>query len=463
MRLAIIWATASVLSAGTLISGSFAGTATKHDSSSISAQGAHDPTLGQASKFPPLVQHTGKALTGYVVTFRYWDPTATKVQITGEWSFSSPAQTTTTSSQALAPSHWAPADFPMVHPNTLEGSWPVISMAKDPATGVWSYVTPLPSGVFTYGFFVDCSARSQVGCPEVPDPSNLPWNTRSGVTAGSVETDSDVFVPSDPDFKTVNYSWQAPNPSHGSLVDVAYPSSATKQAAAANRLVIYTPPGYNAKRAAPYPTLYLSHGYDGNEVDWSTTGDASNILDNLIDAARVKPMIVVMTNFNGFADNCISNETAWATEYDQDLIDKVIPYVQAHYNVSREVSQRSFAGISCGGELANTLLITDTGEFGYYGVMSPYGSAGSSVTPAEAKAASAYLATRRKALNKVGIFIGGGLQDPIHSIAVSDVDILKKSGIRLSNDFIDGGHEWYVWRILLRDFLTRVAFLPLAG
>jgi len=30
-------------------------------------------------------------------------------------------------------------------------------------------------------------------------------------------------------------------------------------------------------------------------------------------------------------------------------------------------------------------------------------------------------------------------------------------------DFINGGHEWYVWRILLRDFLTRVAFFPVVG
>src|SRR6266700_2710191 len=35
----------------------------------------------------PEVTHTGKAPTGYTVTFRYWSPKATRVQIQGEWYF----------------------------------------------------------------------------------------------------------------------------------------------------------------------------------------------------------------------------------------------------------------------------------------------------------------------------------------------------------------------------------------
>jgi hypothetical protein len=40
------------------------------------------------------------------------------------------------------------------------------------------------------------------------------------------------------------------------------------------------------------------------------------------------------------------------------------------------------------------------------------------------------------------------------------VSTLGKAGIPVATNFVNGGHEWYVWRILLRDFLTRVAFLP---
>jgi enterochelin esterase-like enzyme len=454
LRIPAITATTALVAAAALLLGS-CGTGR------IAAKDDHASAVSERFELPPLVDRTSKPPTGYAVTFRYWGPTATKVQLTGEWSFSSPAHTRTASSQALAPSRWSPGDFPIVNPNTLEGNWPVITMTRDARTGVWSTTVPLPSGLFTYGFYVNCPAPKKArDCKEVPDPSNMPWNTRGKVTTGSVETDSEVLVPSDSAFKTLSYAWQAPNRIHGSLVDVAYPSSATKRVAKANRLAIYTPPGYNPKRAAPYPTLYLSHGYGGNEVDWSTTGDASNILDNLIDSGQVKPMVVVMTNFNGFAETCISNVVAWTADYTRDLIDNVIPFVQARYNVSRGASQRGFAGLSCGGDLASSLLFNHMDEFGYYGIMSPYQNGWTELTPAQTSRVVADIASRRGLFDRVHLFLGGGRQDPIHADAAFELAILERAGIRVVHDFINGGHEWYVWRILLRDFLTQVAFSP---
>jgi enterochelin esterase-like enzyme len=190
--------------------------------------------------------------------------------------------------------------------------------------------------------------------------------------------------------------------------------------------------------------LYLSHGGPGNEVDWTTRGDAANILDNLIGTAQVEPMLVVMTNFNGSAYGC--GEPAWALDYDQDLIGNVVPYVQAHYHVSREASQRAFAGLSCGGYLANSLLLGRPAEFGYYGVMSPLAFSATLSPP------------QVVALRRAGVLVGGGRQDPIFPYVTSELADLQNSGARPVSDFINGGHEWYVWRILLRDFLTRVAF-----
>jgi enterochelin esterase-like enzyme len=317
-------------------------------------------------------------------------------------------------------------------------------MAEDHRTGVWSYTTPLPSGVFTYGFYINCPDPSGQSCTEVSDPGDPPWNTHHGVTVGSVEASSQVYIPSDPAFGTIDYWWQGPARARGKLVDLSYPSSPAKEAAGANRLAVYTPPGYDPHRAALYPTLYLSHGGPGNELDWTTRGDAANILDNLIGTAEVKPMVVVMTNFNGSAYGC--GEPAWALDYDQDLIDNVVPYVQAHYHVSRQASQRAFAGLSCGGYLANSLLLGRPADFGYYGVMSPLAFSATLSPP------------QVVALRRVGVLVGGGRQDPIFPYVTSELADLQNSGARPVSDFINGGHEWYVWRILLRDFLTRVAF-----
>jgi enterochelin esterase-like enzyme len=407
-------------------------------------------SVGQSNRFSPEVIHTGRPPTGYEVTFRYWDPTATSVQIKGEWYFSSPGQTTTTSSQGLLPSQWVPGDFPIAHPNEPAANWPVTTMTKSRRSGVWSYTTPLPSGVFNYGFFVNCSSSTQAGCTEISDPSNAPWNVRHGVTAGSTEPTSQVYVPSDPRFHTVNYWWEAPSRVHGSLVDVTYNSPLSQSPVGKNYLAIYTPPGYDPNRSTPYPTLYLSHGGGGNEVDWSTQGAAGNILDNLIATGEIQPMVVVMTNFNGFGGGC--GTSSWETDYDQNLVSAVIPYVQSNYDVSSAPSQRAFAGLSCGGDLTGTLLVNYTSDFGYFGVMSP----GPNTIPTLSGAQQA-------TIKQVAVLVGGGWQDPIHANALTDLANVQEAGGEVFPDFINGGHEWTVWRVLLKDFLTRVAFFPNVG
>ena len=61
-----------------------------------------------------------------------------------------------------------------------------------------------------------------------------------------------------------------------------------------------------------------------------------------------------------------------------------------------------------------------------------------------------------RAIKAVGVLLGGGLQDPIHTYAIQDLGTLQKVGDKPFVDFINGGHDWYVWRILLRDFLAQV-------
>ena len=403
--------------------------------------------------FSPVVRHTGRPPTGYTVTFRLRAPNATGVQLEGEWYFSSPARTRVGDSEGRLPSQWKPGDFPIGWPNVgTTAGWPIVDMKKDPRTGVWSYTTPLPSGEFNYEFIVGCSTNEELASPTSPaclrlsDPSNPPWNERHGIIVGSREPTSQVYIPSDPAFHTVDYSWQAPASPHGVLRDVYYPSwiISTGSVAGLNMLAVYTPPGYTPHRSKPYPTVYLSAGYNSSEVDWSTQADAGNILDNLIDRGEIEPTVVVMTN-SAFTD-CLSGDAA---KYDENLLGRVIPDVQSHYRVSREPTRRAFAGLSCGGGLAASLLLHDTKAFGYFGLFSPY--------PANISAGQA------GSIKHVRVMIGAGKQDPIHYYALSDLSELERAGQRVFVDFIDGGHDWYVWRILLRDFLTRVAFKPVAG
>ena len=70
-----------------------------------------------------------------------------------------------------------------------------------------------------------------------------------------------------------------------------------------------------------------------------------------------------MTNFNNLGSCTIFDGSCYAT----DVTQNVIPFVQAHFNVSHAANDRAFAGLSLGGLMANFLLFNDTGVFGYYG------------------------------------------------------------------------------------------------
>lgn len=429
------------------------------------------PVLMPNQGLPPIIRHTGLPPTGYTVTFRYRDPGAKIVQIEGEWQFSVPQLTSPGSTTTWPARSWQPGDIP-INPNAsaeilagLPSRWPDDDMQKDPATGIWSYTTPLPSGVFNYGYVVNCTHSELtpeeladpntppgfMGCPEIADPNNPPWNVLNGVVHGSVLSYSHVYVPSDPAFHTVDYSWEAPTSPSGMLVDITYAGpGGAPDSHGHNNLAIYRPPNYNPHRSTPYPTLYLSHGYDNNEVDWGDGGDAAHILDNLIDMGAVKPMVVVMTDAFWVAPpDPDPNEI---TAYDGSLLGSVVPFVQSHYDVSRDPSQRAFAGLSFGGVAAGQLLLEDTNEFGSFGLFSPAPFTVPPPGPAQIAA-----------MKGVGVMVGGGLDDLANEFAQTDLANLEQGGGSVTTDFVDGAHDWFVWRVLLHDFLTRVAFQPRGG
>ena len=66
----------------------------------------------------PEIRHTGTAPTGYEVTIRYVDASASSVRIKGEWYFSSAAESSAVPpvSPGRLPSQWRPGDFPLSFP-----------------------------------------------------------------------------------------------------------------------------------------------------------------------------------------------------------------------------------------------------------------------------------------------------------------------------------------------------------
>jgi enterochelin esterase-like enzyme len=179
----------------------------------------------------------------------------------------------------------------------------------------------------------------------------------------------------------------------------------------------------------------------GNDVDWSTQGAANNILDNLIATHQIRPMVVVMTNYNGIPGG--------TNGYRLDLINSMVPAIEEQFRVNRDPDQRAFAGLSAGGGRALNILFNSPETFGFVGLWSMAGTAPPLTDPA----------WENPALEEIrGIHIGCGFSDGLITRTYDLMDKLTTNEIPYYTNLIPGCHTWFVWRDNLRDFLTTILF-----
>ncbi|MGD2094747.1 MAG: endo-1,4-beta-xylanase, partial [Phycisphaerales bacterium] len=138
------------------------------------------------------------------------------------------------------------------------------------------------------------------------------------------------------------------NVPHGKLTMIEYDS---KTVGTRRKMLVYTPPGYSTDRK--YPVLYLLHGIGGDETEWKRLCQPENILDNLLADGKIQPMILVMPNGraqkNDRAEgNVFATAPAFAA-FEGDLLNDVIPAVEAKYSVMADREHRALAGLSMGG------------------------------------------------------------------------------------------------------------------
>ncbi len=245
------------------------------------------------------------------------------------------------------------------------------------------------------------------------------------------------------------------------------------------RMHIYLPPGYE-KGARRYPVLYLIHGGGQDDAAWTDDGQADFIMDNLVAAGQVKPMIVVMPDGSGVDGNGQGKEgpppslperekasSGVRDGFIDDLRVSIIPYVDGHYRTRPGRESRAIAGFSFGGAEA---LWAGTGHpeaFAYIGVFSMGIQGGSNADP-NAIAGSGSSLTRDgfvadrtllfrdiKTTNHLTklFWIGAGSDDQVVGNGPRILaDTLTAHGIRHEYHETAGGHDYTNWRAYLRSF-----------
>jgi enterochelin esterase-like enzyme len=290
--------------------------------------------------------------------------------------------------------------------------------------GIWSAtVGPMDPGIYQYSFMVDGD--------QVIDPSNPNVKPDMNPDTSSLEiaTDQPLF-----------YQWR--EVPHGTIHLHAYFSKSLHRL---RRMRVYTPPGYEKATDRRYPVLYLFHGTGDTEATWTEFGRAHLILDNLIADGKTVPMIVVMPDGHADLQEEEGDHKANFVKFGKDLLESVMPLIDADYRTIPTPVGRAINGLSMGGMQSLEIGLNHPELFAYVGGMSAY------VPYREELLKKAFADTHLNEELKL-LWLSIGKDDFLLDDTKKFHALLEKHGIHSEWRLTDGSHEWPVWRGYLRDF-----------
>jgi enterochelin esterase-like enzyme len=236
----------------------------------------------------------------------------------------------------------------------------------------------------------------------------------------------------------------------GTLAQVDYYSKTI----GANRWMdVYTPAGYSADKK--YPVLILLHGIGGNEIhEWNRSGAAHVILDNLIASKKIVPMIVVFPNGNASTnalrggaqrrgpgnggDPAALAGDGWGKNFEGDLLNDQIPFIESHYSVYTDREHRAIAGLSMGGGQALDFGLSHLDTFAWVGGFS---SAPNTRSPEQLVPDPEQAKQSLKLL-----WISGGSKDGLLRISQNFHAYLKEKNVPHIWHVDDNGHDFHHWK-----------------
>ena len=357
------------------------------------------------------------------VTFRYYNPKAVTVQLTGDFLPTQPIKYVRDGKEMV---YEAPGRADLKEMN-----------------GMWTYTSaPLEGELYSYTLYVDGQ--------KMMDPSNIYQNR-------DIATWTNIFTLS-AEQGDKGWYYQVNDTPHGNVSKVWYDSPTLGMQ---RRLTVYTPAGYEKNTKTKYPVLYLLHGSGGDEDAWGDLGRAVQILDNLIAEGKAEPMILVMPNgvyFNqaapGVAINMfqptMTNSRSQSTVEVEESFPDIIKYIEANYRVKKDKNSRAVAGLSMGGRQSAALSRKYPNTFGYVGMFS-------GVVPPEVdengndKTLDAVFAADPKLY-----WIACGKTDGVMVNSLLLKEYCESKGYPVSFYESEGGHIWRNWRVYLTLFAQKI-------
>jgi putative tributyrin esterase len=245
----------------------------------------------------------------------------------------------------------------------------------------------------------------------------------------------------------------------------------SKTLGARRAFIIYTPPDYEKSRKR-YPVLFLLHGIDGHEADWSQRAGAHKIADRLIKSGKIKPMIIVMPN-DGLLDRGTGyiNWSDGSGDFSKYLAKNLVQFVDAGWRTRADQKHRAVCGLSMGGYGAMHLAWKHPKVFSSTSSLSGvcdehrlYGLVGEKIYrrmygPADGKHERSYdlfalAKSRRKTVSNIPLRFDCGRDDALFGANQEFHQLLLKLNIKHEFSEYSGNHSWDYWAKHLPEHLA---------
>lgn len=289
-------------------------------------------------------------------------------------------------------------------------------MKKDAHSGLWTVTLgPAAADMYPYCFIVDGVSMMDPLCEQY-FPNEGFKNSLLEIPSAKGTLPHDIK-----------------NVSHGRVDYVHYYSQAL---GGVNNAIVYTPAGYDKEKGKRYPVFYLISGTTDTEEVYYKVGRMNYILDNLLAEGKAKEMIIVLPYGN--PTKLLSKPAAGGMMRDyvgEDIINDLMPYIEANYRTINDSEHRAIGGFSRGGNQGLSIGLRNLDKFSY---LCSYSSFTSTELP------NVY-DNAKETNSKINLFwLGVGTDDFLYGNARDYMQHLDDHGIRCVKEYTDDkfGHTW---------------------
>ena len=208
---------------------------------------------------------------------------------------------------------------------------------------------------------------------------------------------------------------------------------------------VYLPPGYD-EQDRRYPVLYLLHGWPYDESHWDVLGVDETADARIVDGT-LNPFIIVLPGAD--SGGLYVTTSGGPGSFEEQLVNELIPHIDATYRTVQTREARAIGGISRGGVWSLEIAFRHPDGFAIVGAHSPALSANRAPPVYDP-----FVLLREPGVAGLRIYLSAGDADWARQATANLHEALEREGLNSQLALHDGSHRDELWRAHVGDYLA---------